>query len=911
MKTLLIKLVVLTICLLNTVAVPRMYLSQPSDAYETPQSSYFWVISSETVTVNTTVTYSVGGTATSGLDYTALSGSIVIPAGQSSAILWVNPLTDTLLEGNETVLVQLLDTVDYELGSPSGWYMIIRDNDQSTITVSATDSAAAEPSNTGTFTFTRAGGVTTGPLTVNYAISGTATAGSDYSTLSGSVTFAANATTATVTVTPINDSIYNEGNETVIVTISSSPAQLYLVGSPSSATVNITDNDIPTLIFTSPVHGGEPSTHGSITVSAGVIVATPLSFTFSITGSAQNGIDFNTISYTQTIPAGSSSVVIPITVIDDNLQEAPEQANFQLFSGSTYYLGSPNYMSINISDNDKPTITVTATDNTAAEQGSDTGLFTFTRSGPLNWSTTVLFTLTGTASNGSDYAPLPTSVTFAANETTKTLIVDAAEDAVIEGNETVIVTLSSSTVYTVGSPGTATVTIANVSGWTLNSDIGAQYYDFVTTNAFWPESIPVAIASDEPNTVYVATTWIDNGASLRHSQILKWTSAVGWTTVPNTYIQCYGLGYISSMYKLGSNLYLVGSIASVGDNPNQIPAENVAIYNIPTATWEALPHGLSIGGGSEIRAANWGGGTMGSRTYIYVAGIYSQNGNSVNGVLRAYKSGGVWVWDSMNNGISDGSNAPFTTTTVAVNPTAYWDSTYGYRHQVFVGGAFDGAGPLPSTSATNVAIWNETSGTWSASGSSGKGINYRWDHSDENCAPYTNPYAGYVRSLSWASGYLYIVGNPFNLIDESSIGVWLGGPCLWYPGVSLAKWSASTSDLSYWGGKGAYEYSGGHGANILNVSAAGGTAFVAGGEGFGILNAGSYPGGPIASAPAYRVISDVYYPLEPTPVVGDPATVAYMDVVAGTSLSGFFIVRDPAGVQDYDGYGWSLRWNHY
>src|SRR5687768_16518136 len=141
MKTLLINLVVLTISLLNTVAAPRMYLSQPSDAYETPQSSYFWVIANQTLAANTTVYYSVAGTATAGADYTALPGSIVIPAGQSSAILWVNPLTDTLLEGDEGVWVSLLPDPAYDLGSPSSWIMTIRDNDQSTITVSATDSA--------------------------------------------------------------------------------------------------------------------------------------------------------------------------------------------------------------------------------------------------------------------------------------------------------------------------------------------------------------------------------------------------------------------------------------------------------------------------------------------------------------------------------------------------------------------------------------------------------------------------------------------------------------------------------------------------------------------------------------------------------------------------------------------------
>ena len=73
-------------------------------------------------------------------------------------------------------------------------------------------------------------------------MSGTATSGSDYSALAGSVTIANGSSTATVTVTPIDDSVAEGINpESVIVTITSSTA--YFAGSPSSATVSITDNE--------------------------------------------------------------------------------------------------------------------------------------------------------------------------------------------------------------------------------------------------------------------------------------------------------------------------------------------------------------------------------------------------------------------------------------------------------------------------------------------------------------------------------------------------------------------------------------------------------------------------------------------------------------------------------------------
>jgi hypothetical protein len=110
------------------------------------------------------------------------------------------------------------------------------------VTVVASDASAAEAgSATGTFTITRTGDLT-GALTVNYTVGGTATSGTDYAALSGSVVISAGAATATVVVTP-NDDLVDEANETVILTLAAGTG--YSVGTPSAATVTITDNDGP------------------------------------------------------------------------------------------------------------------------------------------------------------------------------------------------------------------------------------------------------------------------------------------------------------------------------------------------------------------------------------------------------------------------------------------------------------------------------------------------------------------------------------------------------------------------------------------------------------------------------------------------------------------------------------------
>ena len=79
----------------------------------------------------------------------------------------------------------------------------------------ATDAAAAEEGlDPGTFTVTRTGS-TAADLVVHYTVGGTATNGTDYTLLTGTVTILAGANTATITVTPVDDAD-SELPETVV-----------------------------------------------------------------------------------------------------------------------------------------------------------------------------------------------------------------------------------------------------------------------------------------------------------------------------------------------------------------------------------------------------------------------------------------------------------------------------------------------------------------------------------------------------------------------------------------------------------------------------------------------------------------------------------------------------------------------
>ena len=75
--------------------------------------------------------YSVGGSATAGEDgdYAALSGSVNVPAGETSATIEVVISDDEDNEGNETVVLRLDNSTEYTVGSRGEYRLTIIDED--------------------------------------------------------------------------------------------------------------------------------------------------------------------------------------------------------------------------------------------------------------------------------------------------------------------------------------------------------------------------------------------------------------------------------------------------------------------------------------------------------------------------------------------------------------------------------------------------------------------------------------------------------------------------------------------------------------------------------------------------------------------------------------------------------------
>ena len=444
-----------------------------------PDTGTFTITRAGDMSSALTVNYTLSGTAQNGTDYQRVGTSVTIAAGASSATVTVTPVDDTQVEGDETVILTIVSDAAYNVGSLNNATVTIHDNDQPppqkpTVTVVATDANASEQGpDTGTFTITRAGDMSSA-LTVNYTLSGTAQNGTDYQRVGTSVTIAAGASSATVTVTPVDDTQV-EGDETVLLTVASDAA--YNVGSPSSATVTITDDDQPppvkptvSVVATDANASEQGSDPGTFTFTRTGNTGTALTVNFMLGGTATKWDDYRRpegdMPESVTILAGASSTILTVVAVDDNEVEGDETIVLTIATDPAYDVGSPATATVTIADNDqpppeKPTVTVAATDANAAEQGTDPGTFTASRTGSTAAALTVHYSLSGSAANGIDYQSLPTSVTIPAGAASANITVRPIDDTQVEGNETVLLTLTADAAYNVGSPDSATVTITD------------------------------------------------------------------------------------------------------------------------------------------------------------------------------------------------------------------------------------------------------------------------------------------------------------------------------------------------------------------------------------------------------------------------------------------------------------------
>ena len=425
-----------------------------------------------------TVAYIVSGSATSGMDYSGLdwdnyydfyrgyynsyrTGHATIPAGESSVTLIVSPYEDGRAEGLETVTVTL--TTDYysRFGYYDNYNYGYYDPDYYDFGYYGYGYYSHGYYNYGQYNY------------YGYQDYGA----SDY---------------------------YGYGRYGYNDYLRSFGGSRYTIGSPSSDTVTILDNQAVVTVTATDPNASELNTDpGVVTFSRTGDTSAALTVYYNVWGTAQPGVDYTgTAEHDQfiygyygnyyglsgsayydyrarsvTIPADASSAEVVITPIADSLVEGTETAAVLLAYGNwgsydyfnTYgYYGHPGYFgyrptspgysigssraTVYITDSAN-TVSIHSSDPNAAEEGFDPAVFTITRSGRTWAPLTVYYRLSGSATPGLDYKSLRNYVdywsstysygwaTIPAGASSIDVTLEPHDDTLIEGTETAEITL--------------------------------------------------------------------------------------------------------------------------------------------------------------------------------------------------------------------------------------------------------------------------------------------------------------------------------------------------------------------------------------------------------------------------------------------------------------------------------------
>ncbi|MHB8973149.1 MAG: beta strand repeat-containing protein, partial [Pirellulaceae bacterium] len=425
-----------------------------------PDPGVFTITRSLAESTPLTVNFTLNGTATPSTDYASVGTSVTIPAYATSAQVTITPTADSVVESSETVVLAIASSGGYTIGSPSTAQVAIANAPLPTVTVAASDAGASEVGpDAGAFTISRTG-ATTQSLVVNFSLAGTASAGTDYSSISTTVTIPVGAASTTIIVNPIADSVV-ESTEAVVLNLFSSSQ--YNIGSPASAQVAIADAPAPTIT----ISASDPSAsetgpdQGTFTISRTGGVSQSLVVNYALSGSATSGTDYTSIGSSVTIPVGASSAVVTVTPLSDAISDPNETVVMYISGSSQYTVGSPSSATITIGDATVPTITIALTDSDASEVNSNPGVFSVSRTGSTTQSLVVALSVGGTASNGTDYTTVSSSVTIPAGQSSATVTITPNSDAVVEGAETVVLAVASGAGYAVGTPSSQTLSIAD------------------------------------------------------------------------------------------------------------------------------------------------------------------------------------------------------------------------------------------------------------------------------------------------------------------------------------------------------------------------------------------------------------------------------------------------------------------
>ena len=414
----------------------------------------------------------------------------------AAALLWSqNPtwtaqqVKNTLMQTGDSISALAGKTVS---GKRLNVYNALVSSSVPSVTVDVSPTTVQEDGATDlVYTFTRTNLNLSSPLTVNFGASGIANAApvgsdpADYSVITnssvtfnpttklGTVTFAANATTATVVVDPIADTV-QENNESVILTVNSGTG--YIGGSPNTATGTIISEEGFTTYFSDDFANntkgwtlGTEWQIGSATTSTGQVYGNPDPGTDN-TPTADNGVAGVVIGGNASTSLHSyyylTSPVINTSTANKlffeyaswlNSDYTPYMQNtVDIFNGSSWLNLWSSGGAPGVQDN---SWTPQQFDISAYKSASTQIRFGF-NVGSAGVYTVSSWNVDDVKIYG-DGGSTTSTVTFAAGSSTAVVNLNVIDDTIGEGPETAIITVTPGATYTVGTVASATVNIAD------------------------------------------------------------------------------------------------------------------------------------------------------------------------------------------------------------------------------------------------------------------------------------------------------------------------------------------------------------------------------------------------------------------------------------------------------------------
>ncbi len=345
--------------------------------------------------------------------------------------------------------------------------------------------------NAGTATVVvRLPGAIAGGFTVDFATAdGTAIQPGDYATATGTLTFAGTADeTQTFTVSIVDDAIV-EGLETILISLSNSSN--VMVDTSDTALLTITDDDSATLNVNDVT---VTEVDGNVTITVTVDNAVQGGFTVDYTtsdGTATQPADYisatGTLTFTGT---ANESQTFTVSIVDDTMAELLETINISLSNVSNSSVDATDTAVITIAESDNAS--ALSIDDVTVDEDAGTATVIVRSPGAIAGGFTVDFaTADGTAIQPGDYATATGTLTFAGTaDETQTFTVSIVDDVIVEGPETILISLSNSSNVMVDTSDTALLTIVdddsatlNVNDVTVDEDAGTATVTVTVDNA--------------------------------------------------------------------------------------------------------------------------------------------------------------------------------------------------------------------------------------------------------------------------------------------------------------------------------------------------------------------------------------------------------------------------------------------